>query len=213
MMISRQQFMLIAGILSLFFGGCGRQQHVQTPQEGHNFAPLSEPPEVTSQSEEGFHDLIFFIQEHKTLADGSQTIRASGVHRGRQLGLMVTLGGAWKEASLGKDVPIITYSGTVTYCSVGQESDAFLSALDELYGTKLNPTSMGTKARFTAISLGGEPLNLMKGPVKIKLFYESGRDDDYAELFTNIELAARRLEIREKDEEYRLPIVRALRAR
>ena len=33
-----------------------------------------------------------------------------------------------------------------------------------------------------------------------------------AELFTNIELAAHRLEVREKDESHRLPVLRALQA-
>jgi hypothetical protein len=48
--------------------------------------------------------------------------------------------------------------------------------------------------------------------VKIKLFFESDDEDRYGELFTNVELAARRLEVREKDEGYRLPVVRALQA-
>jgi len=71
---------------------------------------------------------------------------------------------------------------------------------------------MARETQFTGISLEGDPRDLAKGPVKIKLFFESGGQDDYAELFTNIELAARRLEVREKDEEYRKPVVRALQA-
>jgi hypothetical protein len=106
----------------------------------------------------------------------------------------------------------VTYRGTVTYRSTGPESDSFLQVLDELYGTKLSPKAMGGETRFAAISLEGDPRDLDKGPVKIKLFYEGAGQDDYAELYTNIELAARRLEVREKDEEYRLPVVKALRA-
>jgi len=199
-------------VFSFLFGGCGRQQHLPTPQQELPSASLTKAPEVTSESEEGFHDLIFYIQQHKTLADGTATIRALGMHKGRQLGLEITLGPTWKAGSLGKDVPLVTYRGTVTYRSVGPESDAFLGVLDELYGTKLNPTKMGTETHFTAISLGGDPGNLMRGPVKIKLFYESDKEDDYAELYTNIELAAHRLEIHEKDEGYRLPVIKALHA-
>ena len=109
-------------------------------------------------------------------------------------------------------VPLVTYRGVVTYRSTGSASDAFVQVLDELYGTKLTPKAMATETRFTGISLGGDPRDLTKGPVRIKLFFESGGQDDYAELYTNIELAARRLEVHEKDEGYRLPVIRALRA-
>jgi hypothetical protein len=44
----------------------------------------------------------------------------------------------------------------------------------------------------------------------MKLFLEPSGDNDYAELYTNVALAARRLEVHEKDAGYRMPIVRAL---
>jgi len=173
------------GIFSFLFGGCGKQpqqQHPQATQQERSSIPLTKPPEVTSESEEGFHDLVFYIQEHKTQPDGTQTIRGAGTHKGRQLGLEVTLGSTWQAGSLGQGTPLVTYRGTVTYRSTGPESDAFLQVLDELYGTKLGPKAMGTETPFTGISLGGDPRDLTKGPVKIKLFFESGGQDDYAEL-------------------------------
>jgi len=106
----------------------------------------------------------------------------------------------------------VTYRGIVTYRSTGADSDAFIQVLDELYGTKVGPKAMGRETQFTGISLEGDPRDLAKGPVKIKLFFESDKEDAYAELFTNIELAAHRLEVREKDESYRLPVLRALQA-
>ncbi|HEX3250279.1 MAG TPA: hypothetical protein VHS05_12685 [Pyrinomonadaceae bacterium] len=71
---------------------------------------------------------------------------------------------------------------------------------------------MNKATEFIAISLGGDPRDLAKETVKIKLFFDSDEEDRYAELFTNIDLKARKLYIREKDEEYRAAIVRALRA-
>jgi hypothetical protein len=72
---------------------------------------------------------------------------------------------------------------------------------------------MAKEVRFTAIALEGDPRDLGKGPTRIKLFFEPEEEDGYAEVFTNVDLAARRLEVREKDPEYRLPLVKALRAR
>jgi hypothetical protein len=81
-----------------------------------------------------------------------------------------------------------------------------------LYGTKLSPLSMAKETRFTCITLGGDPRKLGQGRVDAKLFYEAEGEGDYAEMFTNIDLGAKRVEIREKDPDYRSPIVRALRA-
>jgi hypothetical protein len=213
MVISRH-LLIAVGLFSFLFGGCSKQPAPppQTSAQSQPSKPLAAPPEVTSQSEEGFHDLLFYIEEHKQMRDGSQSIRGLGTHQGRVLGLDVILGPSWQAGSLGKNVPLVTYRGIVTYRSTGSDSDTFLQVLDELYGTKLTPKAMATETRFTGISLGGDPRDLTKGPVKIKLFFESGGPDDYAELYTNIELAARRLEVHEKDEGYRLPVIRALRA-
>jgi len=202
------------GSLAFLLDGCSKQP--ASPPQGAAQArpskPLAAPPDVTSEAEEGYHDLVFYVQEHKRLPDGSESIRGLGTHMGRQLGLEVILSPTWPACSLGKDVPIVAHRGIVSYRSTGADSDAFVQVLDELYGTKLIPKAMGNETRFTGISLEGDPSDLAKGPVKIKLFFESGGQDDYAELFTNIDLAARRLEVREKDESYRSQVIRALRA-
>ena len=202
----------IMGIFSFLFGGCSKQP-APSPQTATQVQPskrFASPPEVTSEEQEGFHDLVFYVQEHKRLPDGSQSIRGAGIHKGRSLGLEVVLGPSWQAGSLGKDIPLVTYRGVVTYRSTGADSDAFVQVLDELYGTKLSPKAMGRETQFTAISLEGDPRDLAKGPVKIKLFFESQQEDEYAELFTNIELSAHRLEVHEKDEGYRSAVVKAL---
>jgi hypothetical protein len=77
-----------------------------------------------------------------------------------------------------------------------------------------DPDTAGTVVAtlgFTAISLGGEPADLGKGPAKIKLFFESDAEDRYAELYTNVDLASGVLQIHEKDPEYRSALIHALR--
>jgi hypothetical protein len=137
---------------------------------------------------------------------------ASCTHRGKEVALEIVLGPSWREVSLGKDVPMAAHQGVVLYRSVGPTSDALLRAIDDLYGAGLSPSAMAKETRFTCITLGGDPRVLGKGRVDAKLFYEAGAEEDYAELYTNIDLAAKRLEIREKDPDYRGPLVRALRA-
>jgi len=169
-------------------------------------------PEITSESEEGYHDLVLGIEDHQKLSDGSQRILASGMYQGKKVSLEILLGPAWRSGAINADVPITTFLGSVSYRSIGVESDLLLQAMDEVYGTKKAPKAMNKVTEFSAISLEGDPKNLTKGLVKIKLFFESNSEDQYAELFTNIDLTARKLYISEKDEEYRSAIVRALQA-
>jgi hypothetical protein len=169
-------------------------------------------PEITSESEEGYHDLVLEIEDHQKLSDGSQRILASGMYQGKKVSLEILLGPAWRSGAIDADVPITTFLGSVSYRSIGVESDLLLQAMDEVYGTKKAPKAMNKVTEFSAISLEGDPRNLSKGITKIKLFFEANSEDQYAELFTNIDLKVRKLYISEKDEEYRTAIVRALQA-
>ncbi len=75
---------------------------------------------------------------------------------------------------------------------------------------------MAPAVTFTAISLGGMPAALEKGPAKIKLFFEPTDDSEeacemfYAEHYLNIDLASKTVEFHEKDEGYKDAILRAL---
>ena len=65
---------------------------------------------------------------------------------------------------------------------------------------------------FAAIALAGHPPAVAGEPVKIKLFFEADFDERYAEVYLNIDLTRSRVELHEKDPDYRRPLVRALTA-
>jgi len=202
--VRTKHLVTVMSLLSILFGSCSKSQ---PPQE------LVKPlPEITADSEDGdFVDLGFAIRSRETLPDGSEAFHAYGVHHGQEVGIAVVLGTQWKSGTLGSNASLVTYRGTVTYRSLGAPSDALLQVLDELYETKLQPRTMRPATTFTAISLGGDPSNLTKGPTKMKLFFESEAEDRYAEVYTNIDLAKGVLEIHEKDPEYRSALIKALR--
>ena len=165
-------------------------------------------PEITSESEEGFHDLVFAV-----VGGGDErTLRLKGKHQGTVVGFEVRLGPAWKEGKLG-DVNLTTYQGTVVLSSVGGESDELARVIDRLYDTKLAPRGLNAQTTFTALSLEGNPTRLNAGPVKLKLFFESKDESRYAEAFLNIDAAHARVHFDEKDPDYRKALVLALGAR
>jgi hypothetical protein len=72
---------------------------------------------------------------------------------------------------------------------------------------------MAASTKFTGLSLEGDPSKLDDGEVKIKLFFESNKEEAYAELYTNIDLPSKKLEFAEKDPGYRVALVKALTAK
>ncbi len=188
---------------------------VQLPQPGQQkqeSKPLIKPPEITSEEIGGFHDLVFYIAQHKKLPDGTQVLWASGIHKGQHLGFEVVLSPEWKTDTSNKKIPIKIYSGIVTCRSIGQESNTFIQVLDQIYATHLNPKTIKPKTKFSAMSIEGNPNSLEKGLTKIKIFYDSDKEDEYAEAFIDIELSANKLTFAEKDTDYRAPLVKALKA-
>ena len=65
-----------------------------------------------------------------------------------------------------------------------------------------------------AISLEGNPEMVKNSPARLKLFFgwEEGSETPYGELFLNLDLPNRILELNEKDPEYRSAILAALGA-
>jgi hypothetical protein len=165
-------------------------------------------PEITSQAEEGFHDFVFAIRSSEKLSDGSRRIRAAGTAHGHPVEFDAILGSGWTKGTLGPGMD--TYKGNVEIRSVGMPSDELVKAMDSIYQTNLHPNSMKLAARFTAISLEGNPALPEKGPVKLKLFFESDKEELYAELYLNIDWASSRVHLDEKDPDYRTAVIHAL---
>jgi hypothetical protein len=102
------------------------------------------------------------------------------------------------------------YRGTVNYRSIGSESDALVAAMHRVYEVSPTRASMKDAVTFEAARLEGRPADLGREPVKIKLFFEEEGEDSYAEVYTNLNLPGQKLEIREKDTGYRVPLLHAL---
>lgn len=195
---------LLSKLLALLGLGTRTPSHASTRP-----GALAAPPELVSRSEEGRCDLVLLVDRCELLPLGSQVLRATAVHGGRRVGLEVVFGPDWREEPLGEQG---CYQGMVTWRSVGGESDGLLRVLDELYGTECAPAAMAKLTDFACVSLSGDPRELRNGPVRAKLFFEAEDQEGNAELYVNVDLAANRLEIREKDPDDRAAIVRALTA-
>ncbi|HUQ49275.1 MAG TPA: hypothetical protein VM056_01040 [Terriglobales bacterium] len=214
-------FFVIALVALVYFAVTKFASKISGPTTGSQARagrPLTAPPELTSeieslsQTSDDFQDLIFYIDEHKRLTDGSQAMLVSAFYEGRRVGFRLVLSREWRTGAI-KDFPEMRM-GTVRYESVGEMSDRLIQILDKLYASRLGSQRMADRIEFTGISLAGNPLDWESGEAKIKLFYESEPEEEkYAEIYTNIDLASRRLRFDEKDTDYRRPLMNALTRR
>jgi hypothetical protein len=164
---------------------------------------IDQLPDILLKTEEGFADITFRITDARQRRDGSWRVVAKARHRDRVVALAVVLEGDW-HASRTRSF------GRVTYESLGPESDALVSVMSEVYQAEVKPATMSREVAFVGATLEGDPAELRSQPVKIKLFFESEKEERYAELYTNIDLPNKALVILEKDPEYRGPLLRAL---
>lgn len=102
--------------------------------------------------------------------------------------------------------------------SIGTASDNFLHVFSTLYQSKLDSTKRFTSyCKATFIDMNefakdhlGQTISGIEGLKEYKLFFESDKDEDYAELYLNVNEREHWIEVQEKDAGYRKPILRLL---
>jgi hypothetical protein len=165
--------------------------------------------EITAGSEDGFADLRLTMVSLARDPHGAQRLISRGLHKGRRVGFGISLGSTWEQQILESlDDPL--YWGTADLISLGEESDAFLQALDEVYNTNTGRRRMRDRVAYLAVSLAGHPLRLDQESVKMKLFFESDLEERAAEFYLNVDAQNSSVEFHEKDADYRLGIILSL---
>ena len=162
-------------------------------------------PELEVESADGFVDLSFKLTAIEQYASETQVLaKARRANEVASFGVLLI--GPWTEQNVAN---LTLLSGRVSFVSVGAESHAFLQALHDAYGAKADAPRMYDRINFSAIALEGDPRDVRKAPVKLKLFIE-GTEAQYAEVFLNIDGTRSVIELAEKDPEYRKPLLKAL---
>jgi hypothetical protein len=176
-------------ILSRFFGG----------------ASESEPTlELSDGAEEGWSDCAFEARWR------GQAIRARAKYNDAVVGFDVDWPREWEKVDFGPDVPITGFRARLTIRSCGSASDRFIASLADRYELTGGVAPMLPAVSCTGITLEGDPRLSMQQDVRVKLFFFEDDEERYAECYLNIVGSGRRLELNEKDEDYRRTLVAAL---
>lgn len=168
-------------------------------------------PESLVQDEEagGFVDLDLRLVRLDVRLDGTFLAEGRGRHGGRTFGFGLQLDAEWKATPIGESDSFF-YWGSGTVRSIGRESDVLLATLAGLYDVFVPTVPMRLETRVAVVGLANDPRLLPDRPTHMKLFFESDEPDRYAEVYVNVIAQEQRIELHEKDPEYRKPLLRAL---
>ena len=136
-----------------------------------------------------------------------------------------TILSSWHDKNLGLSLAIPKKEGEkgfgngIELKSLGKESDYLLTTLAKLYGQKLDSAvQFKSRVLVSYVNLGdfGKSLGAKNQEndtvgAQYKIFFEGQQKDDYAELYLNVNSSAKWVEIREKDDSYRPPIIKFLK--
>ena len=167
--------------------------------------------EITSEiiPKDDFIDIsLKIIDEIKT--NISHIYIAKGIYQNKTVGLQI---------EINSDIPAGIVSGEfdtengfvsngVRFKSIGKESDELVKALSQLYNESTNKKFTNQIVSATVFSLNDKSVNLdNRDYYKLKLFFEENDENLYSEIYLNINTNNREVEIKEKDEAYRKPII------
>lgn len=195
------------GLFSFLFGCKDNGSNAQT-----NNSDNTQLEDISSRidHEEGWSDIFLKITED-TKTDTSHIYIAKGLYKNKTVGLQIEVSSKIGAGIVdGKpDGKAGFMANAVQLKSIGQESDELVKALAELYKQSTNKGFTKQTISATAFSLNEKSVNLDKNDYyKLKLFFAEDDENLYSEIFLNINTDKREIEIHEKDEEYREPIIK-----
>ena len=167
--------------------------------------------DITSRLDvaEGWSDIFLYITAD-TKTDTTHIYIAKGLYKGKTVGLQIEVSSKIGAGIVGgqMDSKGMVAKG-VRLKSIGQESDEFVKALADLYKFPTTKSFSKQIIAATTFSLNEKSADLDKKDFyKFKLFFEEGDENLYSEIFLNINTDKREIEIHEKDESYREPIIK-----
>jgi len=186
----------------LFLFSCALNQATTDKSNADSNRSLTPQP-VLLDNEEGFENIKMSFTESST-SDNSITYKVNSTYENKNIGFDLT-------------VPT-KGSGKLSIKNNGTNSDNFIYALQKIYKQK-NDSASKFVGLITAdcISMGDyiDSLNKQsKGnyttTAQNKLFFQGTKEDDYAELYLNINTSEHWIELKEKDIEYRPVILKLL---
>ncbi len=129
---------------------------------------------------------------------------------GVTVGYSVQLDSIWNEQQL-EGTERTVFWGTGELGSLGVHSNNLVALLALKYGNNsYAERAMLRRASAQVVCLTGNPTTVPRESLKMKFFFNGEDQHRYAEVFVNLDFESAISQLHEKDNEYRLPLLRSL---
>lgn len=169
----------------------------------------AEPSGGNLSTADGFVDIDLPIIQVESKLSSLVSVVARGKIQGAVVGFAVDLDSKWIVKPI-ENANASFYWGKGRLRSIGPDSDAFSKLLAGLYQLPCATVKMPSRIEVEVVGLANDPRLVKSNPTKMKLFFNANSENNYAEVFLNLDLNSKVLEFHEKDPEYRAPLLRAL---
>jgi hypothetical protein len=173
--------------------------------------------ETILNTSEGFVDLRFSVIQSRVAQDGEASLVLGGTYNGDRIEISVHLQAGMLPSELFSEPTQVNATFDGIRMLVDPESTTNLANLFiKEYGEDRLTAAEPLDLSFTAVALAGDPRKIASEEVKFKLFHETGSTEDeegpeYFEMFFNLSLASNTAELNEKDNDFRIGVLNALK--
>jgi hypothetical protein len=164
--------------------------------------------------EEGWGDLRLPVTNVNCTSPGVCRIIAMGLYQNQKVGITIHVAKIDPNIAFLNDPQHGSLKATsegIILESQGEPTQNLLRLLSSLYQHPISKFDLPDDLKLTVISLEGNPESIQSRRLKFKVFHhdEEPEAPDYFEMFINPDLPNGVIEFAEKDQGYRLPILRA----
>jgi len=172
---------------------------------------------IVIDTSDGFVDLRFPVVQSRVADGGEASLSLAGDYGEHHIEISFQLqSGMLPNDLFSESAGINAHWDPVRMTADAESAKNLASLLIEQYGANQIAIAVPLDLSFTAVALAGDPRKIANEEVNFKLFHETGSPEDeegpeYFEMFFNVNLGSNIAERNEKDTDFRIGLLNALK--
>ncbi len=168
--------------------------------------------DITSTwKDDGFIDLSFNIVKFQDKDPNYYILDVEGLYKEGVVGLGLVVKKGMKPGFVGGEIDSTAFvKEGISFQRKDIRSDNLILALANIYKITIPSKKFVEKISLTAFALESDPVKIHTSHLNFKVFHDVSDVKKYWEMYIHIDLPNKRLELHEKDEDYRKAIINTL---
>jgi hypothetical protein len=171
---------------------------------------------VVVERRDAFIDITLPVISNSCDTHGGCVVETAGIYQGRPTGLTVIFAPGMRQSIFTDRVEttnVFSARGGITFVVDGPRGTSLVHLFATSYGIPAHHLSLPVTVATTAIAFEGNPANIQSQPLRFKIEHPSDKNSqDYFELFVNTDLANNKVQLSEKEVDFRPAVLNAFGA-